>query len=208
MTDTFSKFGYSFQIKLIAALFKDRLFLQQISDILNPAFMESEANQWIVQSILDYFVEFGTLPTLEVMKVKLNDVEGDVLKTTIVDNLKQITKQSDAPDIEFIEKEALDFCKNQTLKTAIMESVNLLQQGESPRPRRRRAHNWNHWHAQDARDTGAACPSTLLFHHHPCQVERRPPPRQHIWASRLGSGTACMRGAVNTGNRSDRSPTS
>ena len=49
MTDTFSKFGYSFQIKLIAALFKDRLFLQQISDILNPAFMESEANQWIVQ---------------------------------------------------------------------------------------------------------------------------------------------------------------
>ena len=130
MTDTFSKFGYSFQIKLIAALFKDRLFLQQISDILNPAFMESEANQWIVQSILDYFVEFGTLPTLEVMKVKLNEVEGDVLKTTIVDNLKQITKQSDAPDIEFIEKEALDFCKNQTLKTAIMDSVNLLQQGE------------------------------------------------------------------------------
>ena len=123
MTDTFSKFGYSFQIKLIAALFKDRLFLQQISDILNPAFMESEANQWIVQSILDYFVEFGTLPTLEVMKVKLNDVEGDVLKTTIVDNLKQITKQTDAPDIEFIEKEALDFCKNKTLKTAIMEYI-------------------------------------------------------------------------------------
>jgi hypothetical protein len=130
MTDTFSKFGYSFQIKLIAALFKDRMFLQQISDILNPLFMESEANQWIVQTVLDYFRDYGSLPTLEVMKVKLDDVDGDVLKTTIVDNLKQITKQSDAEDIEFIEKEALDFCKNQTLKSAIMESVNLLQQGE------------------------------------------------------------------------------
>ena len=130
MQDTFKKYGYSFQIKLIAALFKDRLFLQQISDILNPAFMESEANQWIVETILEYFREFNTLPTLEVMKVKLDDVDGDVLKTTIVDNLKQITKHSDAPDIEFIEKEALDFCKNQTLKSAIMESVNLLQQGE------------------------------------------------------------------------------
>ena len=30
-----SDFGYAFQIKLIAILFKDRLFLQQIIDILD-----------------------------------------------------------------------------------------------------------------------------------------------------------------------------
>ena len=130
MTDTFSKFGYSFQIKLLAALFKDKLFLQQIGDILDPSFMESEANQWIVKIVLDYFVEFNALPTLEVMKVKLIDVEDELLKATIIDNLKQILKHTDAPDIEFIEKEALDFSKNQTLKTAIMDSVNLLQAGE------------------------------------------------------------------------------
>ena len=61
MQDNFKKYGYSFQIKLIAALFKDRLFLQQISDILKPSFMESEANQWIVEIILDYFTEFNAL---------------------------------------------------------------------------------------------------------------------------------------------------
>jgi len=130
MTDTFSKFGYSFQIKLIAALFKDRLFLQQICDILKPEFMESESNQWIIKIIIEYFDEYSSLPTLEVMKVKLEDVDNDVLKATIVDTLKQVTKQFEAEDIKFIEKEALDFCKNQTLKGAIMESVNLLQLGE------------------------------------------------------------------------------
>jgi len=130
MTDTFSKYGYSFQIKLIAALFKDRLFLQQICDILKPEFMESESNQWIIKTVIEYFDEYSSLPTLEVMKVKLDDVDNDVLKTTIVDTLKQVTKQFEAEDIEFIEKEALDFCKNQTLKGAIMESVNLLQLGE------------------------------------------------------------------------------
>ena len=130
MTDTFSKFGYSFQIKLIAALFKDRLFLQQVSDILKPEFMESESNQWIIETIIDYFTEYSSLPTLEVMKVRLEDVDNDVLKTTIIDTLKQVTKQFEAEDIKFIEQEALDFCKNQTLKTAIMESVNLLQLGE------------------------------------------------------------------------------
>ena len=39
-----SDFGYAFQIKLIAALFKDKLFLQQISDILDSSYFESEAN--------------------------------------------------------------------------------------------------------------------------------------------------------------------
>jgi len=130
MTDTFSKFGYSFQIKLIAALFKDRLFLQQICDILKPEFMESESNQWIIKVIIEYFDEYSSLPTLEVMKVKLEDVDNDVLKTTIIDTLKQVTKHFEAEDIKFIEQEALDFCKNQTLKAAIMESVNLLQLGE------------------------------------------------------------------------------
>jgi len=130
MTDTFSKFGYSFQIKLIAALFKDRAFLQQICDILKPEFMESESNQWLIKTIVDYFDEYSSLPTLEVMKVKLDDVDNDVLKTTIIDTLKQVTKHFEADDIKFIEKEALDFCKNQTLKAAIMESVNLLQLGE------------------------------------------------------------------------------
>jgi len=130
MTDTFSKFGYSFQIKLIAALFKDRLFLQQICDILKPEFMESEDKQWLIKTIVEYFDEYSSLPTLEVMKVKLDNVDNDVLKTTIVDTLKQVTKHFEAEDIEFIEKEALDFCKNQTLKTAIMDSVNLLQLGE------------------------------------------------------------------------------
>ena len=99
MTDTFSKFGYSFQIKLIAALFKDRAFLQQVCDILNPEFMESESNQWIIKTIISYFDEYSSLPTLEVMKVKLDDVDNDVLKTTIVDTLKQVTKQFEADDI-------------------------------------------------------------------------------------------------------------
>ena len=60
MTDTFSKFGYSFQVKLIAALFKDRLFLQQICDILKPEFMESESNQWIIKIIIE--VSMSRLP--------------------------------------------------------------------------------------------------------------------------------------------------
>ena len=73
MTNKLSDWGYNFQIKIIALLFTDRHFLQQISDILEPRFFESEANQFIVKSVKDYFVEFKDSPTMEVMKVKIKD---------------------------------------------------------------------------------------------------------------------------------------
>ena len=52
MSDTFLKYGYSFQCKLIACLFKDKAFLQQIIDILDEKYFESEANKWIVKTII------------------------------------------------------------------------------------------------------------------------------------------------------------
>jgi hypothetical protein len=36
MTDKLSDYGWGFQVKVLAAMFTDRLFLQQISDIIQP----------------------------------------------------------------------------------------------------------------------------------------------------------------------------
>ena len=129
MSDTFKTYGYSFQIKLLAALFKDKGFLQQISDILDSSYFESDSNKWISNTIIEYFTEYKSSPTLEVMKVRVDTVDNEVLKTGIVDTLKEIMKHLDAEDMDFVKDETIKFCKNQKLKSAIMESVNLLQQG-------------------------------------------------------------------------------
>ena len=128
--DKLSNFGYSFQCKLIASLFKDRVFLQQIIDILDPSYFESEANISIVQTIKDYFHEYKGPPTMEVMSVKIKEIENDMLRTQVVEHLKDSYKQLDAPDLEFVKEQTIKFCKNQVLKAAIMESVNLLARGE------------------------------------------------------------------------------
>jgi replicative DNA helicase len=130
MTDRLSSYGYSFQIKVITALFTDKAFLQQIADILIPKYFESEANEWIVQTILDYHKEYKASATLEVMKVKLEDVDNDVLKTQIKEHLKDAWKYTEATDLEFIKQQALDFCKNQEIKKAILSSVELLKIGK------------------------------------------------------------------------------
>ena len=130
MTDRLSSYGYAFQIKVITGLLVDKSFLQQISDILSPKYFESDANNWIVETILQYQKDYNASPTLEVMKVKLEKVEQDVLKDQVIAHLKDAWKYTEASDLPYIKDQAMDFCKNQEIKKAILGSVELLKQGD------------------------------------------------------------------------------
>ena len=57
MTDTLTKFGSSFQSKIIMSLLSNKEFIQTISDIIEPSIFDSDANKWLVKSIKDYFIE-------------------------------------------------------------------------------------------------------------------------------------------------------
>ena len=130
MEDTLSFYGTSFQNKVLAILLKDRVFLQQVHDIIDPKFFSSESSQWIAKTSLTYFQQYKSPPSLEVLKVELDQVDGDMLKTTIVDNIREIIKFAEAEDSQFIKDKTLDFCKNQKLKAAILKSVELLKSGK------------------------------------------------------------------------------
>lgn len=128
--DTFQLYGSGFQNKLLAVLMKDRVYLQQIHDIIEPSYFSSEASQWLATTITNYYNQYKSTPTLEVMKVEIDSIEQEVLKTTVVDTLKDVVRNIDAPDHKYTKDKSLDFCKNQKLKAAILESVQLLQQGK------------------------------------------------------------------------------
>ena len=127
MSETLTQFGTSFQSKIIAALFRDVKFIQTINDILEPTMFDSDSNKWLVKIIREYFYEYKKQPTLEVLKFKIEEIDNDVLKAGVVDKLREVWKNVEATDLEFVQSETLDFCKNQTLKSAILESVDLLE---------------------------------------------------------------------------------
>lgn len=130
MSDKLSNFGYGFQIKIVSSLLTDKAFLQQVADILLPDFFESEANTWIVDTIVKYFHEYKVAPTLDVFKIKVQDVDRDVLKTSIIETLKDAYRYLESEDLDFVKAETLDFCKNQCIKRAILDSVELLNRGQ------------------------------------------------------------------------------
>jgi replicative DNA helicase len=129
MTDKLSEYGWSFQVKALAAMFTDRSFLQQIADIIQPEYFESDANSWLLDVILDHFREYKSPPSKDVLKVKITNIDDDVLKAAILEQLKDIFRYMEADDLSFVKDEILKFCKNQEIKQAIMASVELLKMG-------------------------------------------------------------------------------
>ena len=127
MTDKLTDFGHTFQVKSIASLMPNQTFLEQIHDILDESNYDGDGLKWVVKECKKYFDEYRKCITLDVFKVKVNEIENDVLKTSIVENLKEVFRYMEAPDLDFIQDKCLDFFKNQTLKNAILQSVEILE---------------------------------------------------------------------------------
>jgi hypothetical protein len=127
--DTLVKYGQSYQSKVVASLITDVKFLEQVTEITKPAFFESQANQWIVDEVQNYFNEFRAVPTMEVFKIKVGSIEDKGLKQTVVDQLKSVYLQVGADDIPYVKKEYLTFAKNQKVKDALLKSVDFLKAG-------------------------------------------------------------------------------
>jgi len=128
--DTLQKFGTAFQSKTIRALIDDKSFLDRTHDIIETMYWESEANKWIVSEILKHYEVYKRTATLDVFKIKCGDITIDSLRAEVVDNLRTIFTQTDTNDAEFVKNEFLNFCKNQKLKNAIMQSVDFLKGGQ------------------------------------------------------------------------------
>ncbi len=127
MSESLVKYGTGFQSKIITSLLLDSKFIKQIVDILEISYFDSDSNKFLIKSIKDYFGKYKTNPTMEAIKVLIDDVENDVLKTAIVDSLRNAWQHRESNDLEFVKEKTLEFCKNQVVKNAIMESVELLE---------------------------------------------------------------------------------
>ena len=131
--DTLSKFGQSFQSKVISSLLVDLKMLDALNEIIHTKFFESEANKWIVEEIKDYYNQYKTQPTLDVFKVQLEKLENPSLKKQVVEQLRVAYTQIGNADLQYVKDEFSSFCRNQNLKNVIVQSVDLLKNGNYDR---------------------------------------------------------------------------
>lgn len=123
-----NQYGPGFQVKVLAALLGHKEFLINIHDIISEEYFESQAHKWIIKEILKYYGKYHTTPSLEVLKVEIKKLQNEVLQIAVKEQLREAYKESD--DLAYVEEEFSAFCKNQMLKKALLQSVDLLQAGD------------------------------------------------------------------------------
>jgi len=124
-----AKYGTAFQIKVISSLLTHKEFLTNIHDIISEEYWDNQAQQWIIKEIIKYYDKYHTTPSMDILKVELQKVDNEVLRLSIREQLKAAYESSD-DDLEYVREEFSTFCKNQQLKKALLNSVDLLKAGD------------------------------------------------------------------------------
>ena len=126
---TLNQYGADFQIKVLSSLLTHKDFLVNIHDIISDEYFENPAHKWAIKEILRYYDKYHTTPELETLKIELQKVDNDVLQISIKEQLKKAFVASDE-DLQYVQEEFTNFCKNQQLKRALMTSVDMLKAGD------------------------------------------------------------------------------
>ena len=127
--NSLTSYGKEFQIKVISSLLTHKEFLTNVNDIISDEDFESSSHKWIIKEIIRYYDKYHTVPTLDILKAELQKIDNEVLQISIKDQLKQAYVSSDE-DLEYVQEEFTNFCRNQQLKKALMSSVDLLKAGD------------------------------------------------------------------------------
>ena len=124
-----NQYGKPFQIKVLSSLLTHKGFLTNIHDMLSEEYFDNQAHKWVIKHILKYYDKYHTTPSMEVLKVELQKIENEVLQISVKEQLKEAYKASDE-DLKYVEEEFSNFCKNQQLRKALLNSVDLLKGGD------------------------------------------------------------------------------
>jgi replicative DNA helicase len=123
------EYGPSFQMKVISSLLTHKEFLQNINDVLSDEYFSNPAHKWVINQIIQYYEKYHTTISMDILKVEMKKMDNEVLKVSVKEQLREAYR-ADIEDLEYVQSEFSTFCKNQQLKKALLNSVDLLKAGD------------------------------------------------------------------------------
>jgi len=124
----FGGFGKTFQQNLCQLILEDRVFADRFLEVFSENFLELKYLRVFVKSIIDYRNRYNIHPGLTAIRTIINTGLEDqplIIKEQVSDFFNNM-KDGSVEDSDFIKEKALDFCRKQKLKEAMMKSMALL----------------------------------------------------------------------------------
>lgn len=127
--EDFSQYGKDFQESLCHLILTDRPFADQMYEVIDINFLELKYLQTFIRLIQNYREKYGVHPSEDIMKTVIRSELGKELESVQqqIRNFFARIYRADTGDAEYIKATALDFCKKQKLKGAMLKSVKLLE---------------------------------------------------------------------------------
>jgi replicative DNA helicase len=130
--DSFVGYGKNFQESVARLMMEDRPFCDQIEEVLELEFFDSSYLRAFVEIILDYREKYEQHPHFATLHTEIKKgskkYDGAVNKQ-LRDFVVRIQTE-EINDKQYIKDQAIDFCKKQCLKKAILQSANLVKKGD------------------------------------------------------------------------------
>jgi replicative DNA helicase len=128
---SFSKYGKTFQEKLTFLILDDRVFSDRMMEVLNIEFLEFKYLQAFAEKVFHYKKKYGTQPSHDTLKTVVKtgfESENEVLQKQIRDYYARVLSDVNILEsAEYVKDTALDFCRKQKLREAMVKSTTLLQ---------------------------------------------------------------------------------
>ena len=127
----FANFGKGFQEDLCQLILEERAFADQMLEVLNLDFLELKYLRVFIQKIWAYKEKYKAHPDAKRMTVIVRtdlEAESESVKVQIRDFLAKTMAHKLDPGTEaYIKDKAIDFCKKQKLREALLRSVDLIK---------------------------------------------------------------------------------
>ena len=125
----FSHYGTQFQESLVTLILDDRVFADQINEVLDVSYLELKYLQAFIRQLFEYRHKYGTHPSRSTFSTVLKAglaTENELVRNQTLDFFNSLP--ADATEgSEHTKETALDFCKKQKLKGAMMRCVGLIK---------------------------------------------------------------------------------
>lgn len=111
-------------------MLEDRPFYDQISEVLDINFFEKKYLQIFIETLMKHREKYSTHPNFEVMMTLLRTELNHHDKATarqVREFFARIKSSDGVEEAAWIKDKAIDFCRKQVLKGAMMKSVKLLK---------------------------------------------------------------------------------
>ena len=129
---TLGYLGYKFQTELINQILHpaNKKFSDRIIDIVHSKYFDNEYFRLIIATVKDYFERFEKVPAWDTLETILKvEIKDKITQDYVFEITKEI-RNLGVEDWEYVQRESLNFCRQQELKKANDKISKIIDNGE------------------------------------------------------------------------------